>query len=175
MPFAAGSLYALRVGLGTNYGQGREFGFAQWVALPNTPNLDVEKAGLAAGITGYYRSEDLQRDARDHAIRRGQALLERAGQQRGGRARVLRGLVPRAARVLGRLEAAAAQRYEVSTHDWRRSSSWSIFECMAPIRSRSGSRPERMISTAASGSTSPDRRSTSTRTSSSTSGCRASR
>ena len=58
-PYASGELYALRVGLSTNYGQGREFGFAQWIALPNTPNLDVENAGLAAGITGYYRSEDL--------------------------------------------------------------------------------------------------------------------
>jgi secreted PhoX family phosphatase len=61
-PYAAGSLYALRVGLGTNYGQGREFGFAQWLALPNTPNLDVENAGLAAGVTGYFRSEDLALD-----------------------------------------------------------------------------------------------------------------
>jgi hypothetical protein len=61
-PLAAGSLYALRVGKSMNYGQGREFGFGQWLALPNTPNLDVENAGLAAGITGYYRAEDMELD-----------------------------------------------------------------------------------------------------------------
>ena len=56
----------------------------------------------------------------------------------------------------------------------RRSSSSSIFECIAPIRSRSGSRPARTISAARSGSTSPSR-STRIATSFSTSGCNASR
>ncbi len=61
-PYAAGEVYGLRVGLGTNYGQGREFGTAQWILLPHaaSPNLEVE--GLAAGLTGYYRPEDLELD-----------------------------------------------------------------------------------------------------------------
>ncbi|HEY7282778.1 MAG TPA: hypothetical protein VID47_14425, partial [Actinomycetota bacterium] len=57
-PYAAGSVYGLRVGLGTNYGQGREFGFGQWVALAGGPNPDLEDQGVAAGVTGYYRTED---------------------------------------------------------------------------------------------------------------------
>ena len=61
-PYAAGDLFALRVGLSTNYGQGREFGSAQWLPLPHTDNLDLEAAGLAAGVTGYYRLEDIDID-----------------------------------------------------------------------------------------------------------------
>ena len=61
-PYTDGELYALRVGLGTNYGQGREFGFGQWLHLPKVDDGNNEARGIAAGITGYYRSEDLELD-----------------------------------------------------------------------------------------------------------------
>jgi secreted PhoX family phosphatase len=61
-PYAAGTVFGLRVGLSTNYGQGREHGFAQWIHLPDATNPDLEAEGLAAGLSGYYRSEDLELD-----------------------------------------------------------------------------------------------------------------
>ena len=61
-PYAAGSVFGLRVGLGTNYGQGREYGFGQWIPLPHVANPNLEALGLAAGLSGYYRPEDLELD-----------------------------------------------------------------------------------------------------------------
>ena len=61
-PYAAGDYFGLRVGLGTNYGQGREFGFAQWIPFPHVDNPNLEATGLAAGLTGYYRLEDADLD-----------------------------------------------------------------------------------------------------------------
>jgi hypothetical protein len=61
-PYASGEVYGLRVGLSTNYGQGREFGLAQWLLLPHSSDPDVENLGLAAGVTGYYRLEDSDLD-----------------------------------------------------------------------------------------------------------------
>jgi Bacterial protein of unknown function (DUF839) len=61
-PYAAGEVFGLRVGLSTNYGQGREFGFAQWIPLPHADNPNLEAEGLAAGLTGYYRPEDADID-----------------------------------------------------------------------------------------------------------------
>jgi hypothetical protein len=63
-PYASGKLYGLRVGLSNDYGQGREFGFAQWIPLPATASLDtsIEEEALAAGVTGYYRPEDADLD-----------------------------------------------------------------------------------------------------------------
>jgi hypothetical protein len=61
-PYAAGQVYGLRVGLSTNYGQGREFGFAQWIPLPPAADADLENEAKAAGITGYYRPEDADID-----------------------------------------------------------------------------------------------------------------
>jgi len=61
-PYASGSLYVLRVGSDDLYGQGREFGLGQWIALPHTPNLDLQQAGADAGMTGYYRPEDADLD-----------------------------------------------------------------------------------------------------------------
>ena len=58
---------------------------------------------------------------------------------------------------------------------WRRSAASSSLECIAPISSRSGCTPAATISIARSTSTSPARRPSSARTSSSTSGSRASR
>jgi Bacterial protein of unknown function (DUF839) len=61
-PYAAGEVFGLRVGLSTNYGQGREFGFAQWIPIPHADNPNLEAEGLAAGLTGYYRPEDADID-----------------------------------------------------------------------------------------------------------------
>ena len=61
-PYTAGEVYGLRVGLGTNYGQGREFGLSQWIALPHATDPDLEAEGLAAGLSGYYRTEDADLD-----------------------------------------------------------------------------------------------------------------
>jgi Bacterial protein of unknown function (DUF839) len=61
-PYTAGEVFGLRVGLGTNYGQGREFGFAQWIPLPHADNPNLEAEGLAAGLSGYYRPEDADID-----------------------------------------------------------------------------------------------------------------
>ena len=66
----SGEVYGLRVGLGTNYGQGREFGFGQWIPLPHAADPDLEAEGLAAGLTGYYRPEDADLDP--IALRQGQ-------------------------------------------------------------------------------------------------------
>lgn len=61
-PYVSGTLYGLRVGLSNNYGQGREFGFGQWIQLPGGNDPDLEGQGLAAGLTGYYRPEDADLD-----------------------------------------------------------------------------------------------------------------
>jgi hypothetical protein len=61
-PYASGQMYALRVGLGTDFGQGREFGLAQWIKLPHAADPDLEAQGIAAGVTGYYRPEDADID-----------------------------------------------------------------------------------------------------------------
>jgi len=65
-PYAGGGTwYGLRVGGGspfTGYGQGREFGLAHWVQLAGGNNPNLEQQGLDAGLTGYYRPEDMQLD-----------------------------------------------------------------------------------------------------------------
>jgi secreted PhoX family phosphatase len=54
-------VYGLRVGLDNNYGQGREFGTAQWIHLTNSGG-SLEDLGSAAGLTGSYRPEDADLD-----------------------------------------------------------------------------------------------------------------
>jgi hypothetical protein len=61
-PYASGEVFGLRIGLASNYGQGREFGFGQWLALPHADNPNLEAEGLAAGVSGYYRLEDAELD-----------------------------------------------------------------------------------------------------------------
>jgi hypothetical protein len=61
-PYASGEVFGLRIGHGTNYGQGREFGFGQWIPLPHADDPDLEGEGLAAGLSGYYRPEDAELD-----------------------------------------------------------------------------------------------------------------
>ena len=58
-PFDSGSWYGLRAtDGGKSYGQGREFGDAQWISLPAGNDPDLEIQGLDARLTGYYRPED---------------------------------------------------------------------------------------------------------------------
>jgi hypothetical protein len=61
-PYASGRVFGLRIGLGDDYGQGREYGFGQWVPLPHVANPNLEALGRAAGLTGYFRPEDLDID-----------------------------------------------------------------------------------------------------------------
>lgn len=60
-PFASGNVYAARVSCttGTQYGQGCEVGNLEWVSVSAaTARTDAH----AAGATGYYRPEDMERD-----------------------------------------------------------------------------------------------------------------
>ena len=61
-PYASGEVYGLRVGPTNKYGQGREYGFSQWIMLPHADNPNLEVEGLAAGLSGYYRLEDMDVD-----------------------------------------------------------------------------------------------------------------
>lgn len=58
-PLAAGKLYALEVGEGTNRGQGNERGKGRWVGAIDPATARAE--GIAKG-TGFYRPEDLHAD-----------------------------------------------------------------------------------------------------------------
>lgn len=60
-PFAAGSLYALEVGIpgsATNTGQGNQYGLGKWIPVP-AATASIDGRALA---TGYYRPEDLHID-----------------------------------------------------------------------------------------------------------------
>jgi hypothetical protein len=67
-PFAAGSLYGLRVGNAGDYGQGTEIGQGVWVPIDGTQfddangNIILRNAQIAAHLTGYYRPEDFDLD-----------------------------------------------------------------------------------------------------------------
>jgi hypothetical protein len=67
-PFVAGSLYGLRVGTPTDFGQGTEIGRGSWISI-NAPaftdangNVILRNAQTALKFTGYYRPEDMERD-----------------------------------------------------------------------------------------------------------------
>ncbi len=61
-PYVAGSLYGLRLGQGSSYGQGSETGTGTWVAIPAAPDPDLRAQAAALKLTGYYRPEDLAFD-----------------------------------------------------------------------------------------------------------------
>lgn len=67
-PLAAGRVFGLRVSDGSNYGQGMAYGRGTWVALTTPGSLRDQRA--AAGLTGYYRPEDLSFD--EKALARGE-------------------------------------------------------------------------------------------------------
>ena len=54
-PYVSGKTFGLRVGLSTNYGQGREFGLAQWIPLLQVDNPNLIYASLSGfGPDGPY-------------------------------------------------------------------------------------------------------------------------
>jgi hypothetical protein len=64
-PLASGTVYGLRVGQGSNSGQGMSYGDGSWVRLEGGRSLRDQAA--AARLTGYYRPEDLSLDERQLA------------------------------------------------------------------------------------------------------------
>jgi secreted PhoX family phosphatase len=62
-PLAAGSVYALKVGQGSNTGQGMAQGIGTWVPIAADPATgSLRPAAVAAHATGFYRPEDLEFD-----------------------------------------------------------------------------------------------------------------
>ncbi|MEO6397156.1 MAG: alkaline phosphatase PhoX [Tepidiformaceae bacterium] len=64
-PFAAGSIYGLRLGKrsgGTDYGQGTQTGFGVWIPIPAAADADLRAAAATFKLTGYYRPEDIDID-----------------------------------------------------------------------------------------------------------------
>jgi hypothetical protein len=69
-PFAAGSIFGLRLGTlnNTDFGQGSEIGRGNWVPINGATfadasgNILLRNAQIALKLTGYYRPEDMDRD-----------------------------------------------------------------------------------------------------------------
>lgn len=67
-PLVSGSIYGLRLGLrsgNTDYGQGTDTGFGQWVqacAADACDDVDLRAAAASLNLTGYYRPEDADAD-----------------------------------------------------------------------------------------------------------------
>jgi hypothetical protein len=62
-PYAAGTVCALRVGQGSNFGQGFENGAGAWQPLAGADGARLQPLAAAAKATGYYRPEDIDVDA----------------------------------------------------------------------------------------------------------------
>ena len=60
-PYAAGSVFGLRVGA-SDFGQGTETGQGAWVPIPAAPDPDLRAQAAALHLTGYYRPEDIDID-----------------------------------------------------------------------------------------------------------------
>ena len=58
-PLTSGTVYGMRLGAGTNHGQGSETGFGAWVPLATG---DLRSAAATAHLTGYFRPEDIAID-----------------------------------------------------------------------------------------------------------------
>jgi hypothetical protein len=63
-PYASGSVYALRVGQGGNFGQGFQYGTGTWQPLAGANGAPLQPLAVAAKATGYYRPEDIDIDAK---------------------------------------------------------------------------------------------------------------
>jgi secreted PhoX family phosphatase len=63
-PYASGTVYALRVGAGNNFGQGFQYGTGSWQPLAGTSGAALRPLAAAAKATGYYRPEDIDLDTR---------------------------------------------------------------------------------------------------------------
>ena len=61
-PLSAGTVYGLRVGQGSNFGQGFSYGTGSWQTLTSTPGQQLRPLATTAKLTGYYRPEDLSLD-----------------------------------------------------------------------------------------------------------------
>jgi hypothetical protein len=61
-PYASGTVYGLRVGQGSNFGQGFSYGTGTWQLLTTTPAQQLRPLATTAKLTGYYRPEDLTID-----------------------------------------------------------------------------------------------------------------
>jgi hypothetical protein len=61
-PYAAGTVYGLRVGQTTNFGQGVSSGIGTWQLLTSTPGQQLRPLAATAKLTGYYRPEDIDID-----------------------------------------------------------------------------------------------------------------
>jgi hypothetical protein len=63
-PYASGSAFALRVGQGSNFGQGFQYGTGTWQPLAGASGALLLPLAVAAKATGYYRPEDIDVDAK---------------------------------------------------------------------------------------------------------------
>jgi hypothetical protein len=61
-PYASGAVYGLRVGQGSNFGQGFSYGIGTWQLLTSTPGMQLRTLATTAKLTGYYRPEDMNLD-----------------------------------------------------------------------------------------------------------------
>jgi hypothetical protein len=64
-PFVSGKVYSLRVGQGSNSGQGDAYGVGTWqllASLNSTSNQQLRALATANNRTGYYRPEDMSLD-----------------------------------------------------------------------------------------------------------------
>jgi Bacterial protein of unknown function (DUF839) len=61
-PYASGTVYGLRVGQGSNFGQGFSYGIGTWQTLTSTPAQQLRPLATTAKLTGYYRPEDMDID-----------------------------------------------------------------------------------------------------------------
>jgi secreted PhoX family phosphatase len=72
-PYVSGTYYGFQAEDGSSYGQGREFGTGRWVQLAGGTDPDIEHQGRKAGLTGYYRPEDMDVDGT--ALKQGQVRI----------------------------------------------------------------------------------------------------
>jgi hypothetical protein len=61
-PYSSGTVYGLRIGQGSNFGQGFSYGTGTWRTLTSTPGQQLRPLATTAKLTGYYRPEDLSLD-----------------------------------------------------------------------------------------------------------------
>ena len=54
-PYASGTVYGLRVGQGSNFGQGFSYGIGTWQLLTTAPGQPVRALASTAMLTGFYR------------------------------------------------------------------------------------------------------------------------
>jgi hypothetical protein len=59
---AAGTVYGLKVGQGSNNGQGDAYGIGTWLSLTSASGQELRPLATANKLTGYYRPEDLTLD-----------------------------------------------------------------------------------------------------------------